>query len=270
MATMATAPAHAAYPLGLAPPAGARIAIMGGCGGFGRPLVEACLAARLAVAVLDLPGSIARHAPPDGVAEMIACNATDKDAVDDAFTQIGDRMGGLEALVFLVGYTITPPAPLQDLSAAQWADVIDGNLKSAFLTAQAAMPLLRADGGGTVVTVSSGLAYTVLPGFAPYASAKAGLVALTKALAIENAPEVRANAIAPSASQTAFMGGGTARGGDDGGDEWFGGGKFVSTPPLGRLCEPEDVVGPILFFAGPASGFVTGQVLHVNGGRPTP
>lgn len=267
---MVSAHSEAAHFLSLAPPPGSRIAVVGGCGGFGRPLVEACLAARLTVAVLDMPDSIERHVPPGGVAEVVACDATDKEEVDGAFAHLGDRLGGLEALVFLVGFTLTPPPLLADLSVAQWTDVIDGNLKSAFLTAQAAMPLLRAEGGGTVVTVSSGLAYTVLPGFAPYASAKAGLVALTKALAIENAPEVRANAIAPSASQTAFMGGGTARGGDDGGDEWFGGGRFVSTPPLGRLCEPEDVVGPILFFAGPASGFVTGQVLHVNGGRPTP
>jgi len=267
---MATTRPETALPLSLAPPAGSRIAIMGGCGGFGRPLVEACLAARLRVAVLDLPASIERHAPPDGVTQVLACDATRKDEVDGAFAQLGDRLGGLEALVFLVGYTLTPPPPLADLSVAQWTDVIDGNLKSAFLAAQAAMPLLRAEGGGTIVTVSSGLAYTVLPGFSAYASAKAGLVALTKALAIENAPEVRANAIAPSASQTAFMGGGTARGGDDGGGEWFSEGRIVSTPPLGRLCEPEDVVGPILFFAGPASGFVTGQVLHVNGGRPTP
>ena len=72
-----------------------------------------------------------------------------------------------------------------------------------------------------------------------------------------------------SAALTAFMAGGTGR--DAGDDEWFTASRYpVDSIPLGRMCEPDDVVGPALFLAGPASRFMTGQVLHVNGGRFMP
>ena len=122
-----------------------------------------------------------------------------------------------------------------------------------------------------MVMVSSGLGFNVLPGFGPYAAAKAGLVGLTKALAAEGAPRIRANAVAPSAIETAFMRGGTGRGSDDpAAAAWFQGGDYARNFPLGRLAEVDDVVGPILFLLGTAARFMTGQTLHVNGGRITP
>ena len=260
-------------PLRLAPAPGSRVAVAGGCGDFGRPVVDALLAEDVRLAVLDLPRSLDLHAP-DPAVDALPVDATDPDSVRDAFAALGESWQGLDALIFLVGFTLTPPPRLEDVSAAAWDEVLAGNLKSAFLCCQAALPLMRRAGGGAIVTVSSGLGYNLLPGFGPYGAAKAGLVALTKSLAIENAPDIRANAVAPSAAHTAFMGGGTGRGGEDGGDEWFTAGAANSdstgVPPLGRLCEPSDVVGPVLFLAGPASGFMTGQVLHVNGGRLTP
>jgi 3-oxoacyl-[acyl-carrier protein] reductase len=250
--------------LRLAPAPGSRLAVAGGCGDFGRPIVAQALASDLQVAVLDLPQSLALHPPGPGVVAQ-PMDATDPEAVANAFTALDAQWGGLDVLIFLVGFTLTPPPRLDEVSPAAWDDVLAGNLRSAFLCTQAALPLL---------TVSSGLGYNLLPGFGPYGAAKAGLVALTKALAIENAPEIRANAVAPSAAHTAFMSGGTGRGAETGGDDWFtaGAAKNASTgvPPMGRLCEPEDVVGPVMFLAGPASGFMTGQVLHVNGGRLTP
>jgi NAD(P)-dependent dehydrogenase (short-subunit alcohol dehydrogenase family) len=259
--------------LRLAPAPGSRVVVAGGCGDFGRPVVAAALASDLRVAVLDLPQSLALH-PPDPAVVARPIDATDPEAVASAFTALDAQWGGIDVLVFLVGFTLTPPPRLDDVTAAAWDDVLAGNLRSAFLCTQAALPLLRRDGGGAIVTVSSGLGYNLLPGFGPYGAAKAGLVALTKALAIENAPDIRANAVAPSAAHTAFMSGGTGRGPETGGDDWFtaGAAKGASTgvPPMGRLCEPEDVVGPVMFLAGPASGFMTGQVLHVNGGRLTP
>lgn len=259
--------------LRFAPPAGARVAVVGGCGGFGRPVVSELLAAGCQVAILDLPRSLDLHPPAAGVLAQ-PLDATDGKSVDDAFAGIGQAWDGLDVLIFLVGFTLTPPPRLDDVSPEAWQEIQAGNLTSAFLCTRAALPLLRRAGGGAIVTVSSGLGYNLLPGFGPYGAAKAGLVALTKSLAVENAPAIRANALAPSASHTAFMGGGTGRGGENGGDDWFtagaGTGDTTAVPPLGRLCEPADVVGPILFLAGPASGFMTGQVLHVNGGRLTP
>lgn len=254
----------------MAPPPGSRIAVVGGAGGFGRPLVEACLSADLDVWVLDLPGSLERHTPPDP-ARSVSLDATDPDSVADAFARIGKEADGLDTLISLVGFTLVPPRPLEEVSFADWQEIIAGNLSSAHLLGQAALPLLRRAEAPAIVTVSSGLAYSPLPGYGPYAAAKAGLIALTKTLAMENAPLVRANAVAPSASQTAFMSGGTGRGGDDAEADWFGrSGYPANAIPLGRMCEPADVVGPVLFLAGPASRFITGQVLHVNGGRYLP
>lgn len=249
----------------LAPPAGARIAIAGGCGGIGRPLVQACLDNGLRVAVLDLPASLERHPPATGVLR-VPLDATDPARVDAALAALG-AWGGLDVLVSLVGFTLTPPVSLLETTPAQWDEVQAGNLRAAWLLARAAAPQLLAAGGGCIVNTASMLAINPLPGFGPYAAAKAGLVALTKTLAHELAPRIRVNAVAPSAIHTAFMGGGTGRGGDDGGDGWFAAGQAYAQIPLGRLAEPEDVVGPILFLASDAARFVTGQVLGVNGGR---
>lgn len=252
------------------PPPGSRVAVVGGCGAFGRPLVETCLSHELEVAVLDLHASVERHRPPSGTAATLAVDATDESSVESAFGDLSDGWDGLDALVFLAGFTLVPPISVEEISPARWDDVVAGNLRSAYLTTRAALPLLRRRESAAIVAVSSGLAYAPLPGFGPYASAKAGLIALTKSLAVENAPSVRANAVAPSASLTAFMGGGTGRGGDDADLEWFDVARYTEAIPLGRMCEPSDVIGPILFLAGPAASYVTGQVLHINGGKLTP
>lgn len=255
----------------LAPLPASRIAVVGGCGGFGRALVETCLVNELEVAVLDLEESLARHPPPEQAAVAVPLDATSDASVEAAFERLAAMWGAIDALVFLVGFTVVPPRRLTEISPRQWDEIVDGNLRSAYLTARSALPLLeRSDRGPAIVNVSSGLAYAPLPGFGPYAAAKAGLVALTKALAIESAPHVRANAIAPSASLTAFMGGGTGRGGDDADQGWLDVDTYVRGIPMARVCEPADVVGPILFLVGPASSFITGQVIHVNGGKLTP
>ena len=118
-----------------------------------------------------------------------------------------------------------------------------------------------------MVFVSSGLAQRVTPGYGGYAAAKAGLIAMTKALAAENAPAIRANCVAPGAVETAFLSGGTGRPARDAQMDRT---AYLRTIPLARIATPEDVVGPILFLLGAASGYMTGQVLYVNGGGLTP
>ncbi len=254
----------------LTAPPGTRVVVAGGAGGIGRAVVAACQANGHEVAVLDLARSLEKH-PPPAAARAIALDATDPAAVDAAFREVETGWGAADALVFLIGFTITPPARIDALSPGQWDDVIAVNLRSAYLVARAALPLLQKGRDPAIVTVSSGLGLNPLPGFGPYAAAKAGLVGFTKALAIENAPLIRANAVAPSAIETAFMRGGTGRGSDDpAAAAWFQGADWARFFPLGRLTEVDDVVGPILFLMGPAARFMTGQTLHVNGGRLMP
>lgn len=255
--------------LSLSPAPGSRIAVVGGCGGIGRVLVSHLLAAECRVVVLDLAASLARHVPPPGV-QGIALDAADEGSVERAFRAVAAAFDGLDGLVHLAGFA-RGRVPVEETAAADWDEVIAGNLTGTFLCAKAALPLLRRGTGASLVTTSSGLALKPTPGYGPYAAAKAGVLALTRLLAQENAPAIRVNAVAPSAVDTAFLRGGTGRGGEDA----QAGARldldaYMRTVPLARLAVPEDVVGPILFLLGPASAYVTGQTLHVNGGLLMP
>jgi 3-oxoacyl-[acyl-carrier protein] reductase len=251
--------------LRLAPPEGARVLVTGGAGGIGRGLVAALCAAGCRVAVMDLAASLARHAPPPGVA-AIAADLSDEASTAEAFAALSRQWDALEGLVMLAGFSLARQ-PIARFDAADWDSVIAGNLRSTFLTARAALPMLHRGEAPSVVTAASGLAVKSTPGFGPYAAAKAGVISMTRLLAAENAPKVRVNAIAPSAVDTAFLRGGTGRGGDDpGGAAHVDLAAYAATIPMQRIATVEDVVGPVLFLLGPASGYVTGQTLHVNGG----
>jgi len=255
----------------LSQPPGSRVAVVGGAGAIGRKVVEACLANEHKVAVLDLPRSLEAFPPPKACLTL-PIDATDPKQIEAAFAKLDADWHALDALVFLVGFTITPPTKLDAITIEQWDDVIAGNLRTGYLVARSAVPLLMKGKDATIVNVSSGLGVSVLPGFGPYAAAKAGLIGLTKALAVECGPRIRANAVAPAAIETAFMKGGTGRQDDmtDGAPPWFKTEEYARMLPLQRVTTIDDVVGPVLFLMGPKSGFITGQTIHINGGRFMP
>ena len=149
-----------------------------------------------------------------------------------------------------------PVGSLRELTCAEWNRVVDVNLNGAFNVLHAAQSLLRE--GGSVVMVASVAAETGVPHQAHYAAAKAGLVNLTKSAARELAPAIRVNCVAPGMTLTE-MGRQTATG----------------LPPdyaktkllLQRFAEPEEIARCIVFLASPASSFITGATLDVNGGR---
>ena len=250
----------------MVPTPGSRAAIVGGCGGIGRAVVRACNDIGVRMAVLDLPAYIERY-PPD-VELVVPVDATSAEEVRNGFQRVEARLGGLDHLVFLVGFSLTPPRPTAEIDEAQWSEVIQGNLTTAHLVIRTALPLLRRGDHPSIVTISSGLGINVLRGFGPYAAAKAGLIALTKTVALEGAPALRANAVAPSAILTDFMRGGLGRHDSDG--AWFDPAHYGAMVPLQRLAQVEDVVGAVLFLASPAASFITGQTIHVNGGRYMP
>jgi 3-oxoacyl-[acyl-carrier protein] reductase len=217
--------------------------------------------------VLDLPQSLARHLPAAELA--IAVDASDAQAIGRAFAELGAAFGALDGLVALAGFA-EARVPLAETDPSAFAAVIEGNMTSTFLSCRAAVPLLRAGNAPAIVTMSSGLAAKATPGYGPYAAAKAGVLALTRILAAELAPGVRVNAVAPGAVDTAFLRGGTHRGGDDPGPGRFDADAYLRTVPLGRLAQPDDIALPILFLLGPGSGYITGQTLHINGGLLMP
>jgi 3-oxoacyl-[acyl-carrier protein] reductase len=242
------------------PDAGAQIALVGGAGGIGRALTVALVAAGCAPLVLDLPASLAAHPPGVPAAPV---DVTDAATLRNGFAALLGAGGALDGLVLLAGFT-APLTPLADLSEDRWDEVVGGNLRGAFLAARAGLPFLRRGQAPSLVTVASGLAFRGTPGYGPYSAAKAGVVSLTRTLAAEEAPAMRVNCVAPSAVRTAFLTGGTGRAARDSN---FDAARYAQAVPLGRVAEAEDVVGPILFLLGPASAYMTAQILHVNGGQ---
>jgi 3-oxoacyl-[acyl-carrier protein] reductase len=258
----------------LAPKRGARVVVTGGCGGIGRRFVEVAHGLGLELAVIDLPGPIARHVLPEGVI-AIPYDARKDNAAKKAFAQIKKRWGGkIDAFIHLPGY-MTRQVNLDELAPAEFDEGIAVNLRSAFLALKEALPMLRANGGGAVLLVASGLATLVERGTATYSASKAGIIALTKGLAKENAPGIRVNCIAPAAVDTEFLRGGTGRGGDDPKRAHkkklmvkdLNMSRMLATIPLGRIAVVDDVIGPMLFLLGPGARFMTGQTMYINGGR---
>ena len=244
-----------------------RLAVLGGCGGIGRELVNAALKRGLTVSVLDMPASLERHPPPNGVLG-ISVDATREEEVQRAFAQLGSEWGAIDGFVNLCGF-MHENRPLAEIPSKIWSEIIDGDLTSMYFCANAALPLLGKGNQPCIVQASSGLAQFVRPGFGAYAVAKAGVIALTKTLALENAPTVRVNAVAPSAVDTAFLRGGTGRSNED--DEvQLDMDAYINAIPLKRIAVPADIVEPVLFLLSENSAYITGQVLWINGGAYMP
>ncbi len=245
----------------LGPPPGAKIAVVGGCGGMGRAVVAALAGTGVEVAVLDLASSIAQHRP-SSARHAIAIDGSDPNSVANGFAELGRAWPALDGMVNLAGF-MKGWQTVAELPPELFDEVVMGNLKTHFLCARAALPLLRASGEGALVSVASTMAMDVYPGYAHYAAAKAAIVALVKGMARENAPVVRVNAVAPGLTDTAFLEGGTGR------PQVFDAMNveiYAKRVPLKRVAQPADMVGPIMFLLGRASRFMTGETMIVDGG----
>lgn len=240
-----------------------RLALLGGAGGIGRVVAARAQREGWEVTVLDLPQSLERHPPQDGL-RALPIDLRHEDQVAQAFAALGP----VEGFVNLAGF-MTGMKPLTDTNVHDFDELMTGNFRGAYLAAMAALPCLRAAGGGAMVNIVSGLAAVARPGYGLYGANKAAMVHLTKTLAVEAAPDIRINAVAPAAVDTAFLRGGTGRS-DENEDSHLDVAAYTRVTPLARLAQAEDVAGPILFLLGPDSAFMTGQVLWVNGGGYMP
>ena len=240
-----------------------RIALLGGAGGIGRVLATELEQAGDTVLILDLSASLERH----GITGT-AIDVTNEASIESAFAGLD---GPLDGFVNLAGYNIAL-TPLAEMESSYFDQVIEANLRGAFLAARAAARLMAAPNSGlpgSLVMVASGLASHVRPGYGAYSASKAAVIAMTKTFALELAPQVRVNAVAPGLVDTAFLRGGTGRSEEDG-QNIVDLDAYRAITPLGRIAEPRDVTGPIRFLLGPDSSFMTGQVLWINGGGYMP
>jgi len=188
-------------------------------------------------------------------AMAVLADVRDRDAIDAAFTEIEETFGVVEVLVNNAG--VTADGLVARMSDEQWARVLDTNLTGAFHTIRRATPKLMRARWGRIVNVASVSAYAGSPGQANYASAKAGLIGLTRAVARELAPrQITCNVVAPGPIVTDMTAALPA--------EWRT--IMEATVPLGRLGDPADVASLVAFVCSEAAGYVTGAVLPVDGG----
>ncbi len=158
--------------------------------------------------------------------------------------------------------------PIIETSVEEWDMVMASNLRSVFLGARLAFPLLKAAGGGAIVNVSSVHAVATSANIAAYAASKGGLLALTRAMAIEFAPEnIRVNAILPGAVDTPMLRAGLQRGHVAGGTVLDRLENLARKTVNGRVGQPEEIANCIYFLADNSqSSFMTGQAMIVDGG----
>jgi NAD(P)-dependent dehydrogenase (short-subunit alcohol dehydrogenase family) len=218
--------------------------VTGGAHGIG-----ASIAARLAregwhVLVADLE---AAGAAPSG-GRYAACDVADETAVSALLAGVATKEGRLDALVCNAGINVRKP--LAQLTLADWSHVIGTNLTSSFLLVRAGETMLRAS-RGAVVTIASTRAHMSEAGTEAYAASKGGLVALTHALSVSLAPEVRVNCVSPG---WIFTKGDPPRPEDH------------AFHPTGRVGTPDDIAALVAFLIGPDSGFITGAEFVVDGG----
>ena len=239
---------------------GASILVVGGGSGIG--LAAARLAAEQGarVMVADVDPTVAADAQTAG-ADFIECDARDAGDAARAVAAVVERYGRLDGLLTTVGGAHL--GTLEELDPAGWDAEIAFNLTATYAVCRAAVPVLREQGGGAIVTTSSG--YAVLPGAdrPGYVAAKAGVIAFTRSLAATLAPHrARANCIAPGPTDTPRFR--AMNGGDEGVE------RVRAQMPMGEIPTPEDCANVALFLLSDKARQVTGQVIHVNGGLLMP
>lgn len=193
-----------------------------------------------------------------GEAVVVALDVTCSASVRAAVTGAAERLGGLDILVNNAGTTVTRPAI--DLEEEEWDRVVDTNLKGCFLVAQEAARVMKETGrGGSIVNIASILGLRVAGQVAPYVSSKAGLIQLTRAMALELAGDrIRVNALCPGYVET------------DLNSDFFAtdaGRALLRRVPQGRLGRLDELDGPLLLLCSDASSFMTGSVVAVDGGH---
>jgi NAD(P)-dependent dehydrogenase (short-subunit alcohol dehydrogenase family) len=242
---------------------GKHILVTGASSGFGRHFARflaenggrVTLAARRPEALASAVDEISASG---GKAQSVVLDVTVADSIDRALKEAEDHFGPIHAVVNNAGVTATKPALDQDERA--WDSVVDTNLKGVWLVAQAAARRMVDHGvKGSIVNIASILGLRVAGAVAPYAISKAGVIQMTKALALEWARHgIRVNALAPGYFATELN------------DDFFeseSGKALIKRIPQRRLGQLSELDGPLLLLLSDAGSFMTGSVVAVDGGH---
>ena len=245
---------------------GKTVVVTGGGGGIGGATSKSFASARARVAVLDLDLASAQRVEADikangGNALAIECDITDSSNVQGAIDRTEADLGPVDVLVNNAGWDVF--RPFTKTEPDEWERLIAINLVGALNMHHAVLPGMAKRGGGRIVNVASDAARVGSSGEAVYAACKGGIVAFSKTIAREHARDgITVNVVCPGPTQTALFEGYKAGAGNP--EKLVQ--AFTRAIPLGRIGQPEDLPGAILFFASDAAAYVTGQVLSVSGG----
>jgi 3-oxoacyl-[acyl-carrier protein] reductase len=234
--------------------------VTGAARGIGRAIAEALAQEGANIVVVDLNIDEARQCAEYmeslGVkAIALSGDVSKSEDVKNIFEKTVEEFGGFDILVNNAG--ITKDALLLRMKEEEWDAVLSVNLKSVFLCTKEAVKTMAKKRYGRIINIASVVAFTGNPGQANYSASKAGIVGLTKTTAKEYASRgITVNAVAPGFIMTAM----TEKLPENIKEE------MLKNIPLGRFGNPDDVANAVLFLALPQSGYITGQVIHVNGG----
>ena len=240
-----------------------RIAVVtGGAGGIGAAVVK-----RLAQSGFDICVADQNEAAGRELVELMRQQKHNADfyrldlkreaEIRDLFDGVYAKSRRIDVLVNLAGGTLHKH-PISEFPVSEWREVIDVNLKAAFLCCRAVIKPMKESKRGVIINASSNFGITGGAERTAYSAAKAAVIAFTKSLALELAPYgVRVNAIAPGLTATARV----MRGHTEA--QWH---QVAATIPMGRAAEPSEIAEAVNFLASDESGYMTGQLIHVNGG----
>lgn len=230
------------------------VVVTGAARGIGDAIVQAFLEDGASVVVLDL---LSPPAPRPDV-RYLQADVSDPQSVEGAFHDIAEREGHVDVLVNNAG--IQRVGLVGRLPYEDWAAVIGTNLSGAFLCSSAAVPLMPRQRGSSIVHIASTAAQVGLPGRGPYSAAKAGLLALTRVMAVELATAgIRVNAVGPGFTRTGLVDQAIR-------DGSLNEGWMLERVPMGRLAEPREIAQVVRFLASDEASYLTGQCVFVDGG----
>jgi len=235
-----------------------RALITGGASGIGKATAMRFLEEGVKVAILDRDETACDQIQEElaGLAAVIVADVSDSEAVKSAFSDLDDLWGGLDILINNAG--ISMRHEFLDIPPEEWRRVVDVNLNGVFYVAQAAAQRMLQAGSGVIINMGSTNALLGYPFYADYNASKAGVIELTRSMALELAPDVRVVAVCPGYVMTPMQ-------------------EAEYTPqmlaevnrkiPLGRHAQPEEIAALFAFLASEEAAFITGQCYVIDGGE---